>query len=49
VVSAGMSDCPPLAGRCDATVILFRDRPAVPSGTDRPWVCSSSHRSTLGH
>jgi predicted permease len=34
VLSAGMNNCYPLAGGCNATIIWFRDRPAVPQGTE---------------
>ncbi len=34
VLSAGMSNCYPLAGGCNGTLIWFRDRPEVPSGTE---------------
>ncbi len=34
IVSAGMNNCYPLAGGCNYTIIWFRDRPAVPQGTE---------------
>jgi putative ABC transport system permease protein len=34
VVSAGMSNCHPLAGKCGGTPIWFRDRPDVARGTE---------------
>jgi putative ABC transport system permease protein len=34
VSSVGLSDCPPLNGGCNGTVILFRDRPAATPGTE---------------
>jgi putative ABC transport system permease protein len=34
VLSAGMNNCYPLAGGCNATIIWFRDRPTVPEGTE---------------
>lgn len=34
VLSVGMNDCYPVAGGCNATIIWFRDRPAVPEGTE---------------
>lgn len=34
VLSTGMSNCHPLAGGCNGTLIWFRDRPEVPSGTE---------------
>ena len=33
VTSAGVTDCPALAGRCSSTTIAFPDRPPVPAGT----------------
>jgi putative ABC transport system permease protein len=34
VLAAGMNNCYPLAGGCNSTIIWFRDRPAVPQGTE---------------
>jgi putative ABC transport system permease protein len=34
VLSAGLLDCPPLAGRCSSTIAEFPDRPPVPPGGD---------------
>mgnify|MGYP001059968130 CR=1 FL=1 len=34
IESVGMSDCPPVAGGCNRTVIWFRDRPEVPRGSE---------------
>jgi predicted permease len=34
VLSAGLIDCPPLAGRCSSTLVEFPDRPPVPPGGD---------------
>jgi putative ABC transport system permease protein len=34
VVSAGASNCHPLAGGCNGTIILFPDRPPVPRGSE---------------
>jgi putative ABC transport system permease protein len=30
----GLANCPPLAGGCNGTAIWFRDRPAVPKGSE---------------
>jgi putative ABC transport system permease protein len=35
VVSAGLANCFALAGGCNGTPIWFRDRPAVPAGTEQ--------------
>ena len=34
VSNAAIGNCPPLNGGCNGTVIWFRDRPAVPEGTE---------------
>ena len=34
VQAAGMSNCPPLSGGCNGTIIWFRDRPEVTRGTE---------------
>jgi predicted permease len=34
VLSAGMNNCYPLAGGCNATIIWFRDRPSVAEGSE---------------
>ncbi|MGI8499308.1 MAG: ADOP family duplicated permease [Gemmatimonadaceae bacterium] len=34
VTGVGMSDCPPLNGGCNGTVIWFRDKPPVAEGTE---------------
>lgn len=34
VTSAALGNCPPLNGGCNGTVIWFRDRPAVPEGSE---------------
>ncbi|HET7456056.1 MAG TPA: ABC transporter permease [Gemmatimonadaceae bacterium] len=34
VTTASMSDCPPLRGGCNGTVIVFRDRPPAAPGTE---------------
>ncbi|PYV10135.1 MAG: hypothetical protein DMG07_21690, partial [Acidobacteria bacterium] len=51
VVSAGMSNCPPLAGGCNGTLIWFRDRPEVSRGAEPSvgvhWV-SPSYFRTMG-
>ena len=38
VTATALSDCPPLAGGCNYTLIEFRDRPPLPKGTQRPLV-----------
>ena len=34
VSSVALGNCPPLNGGCNGTIIWFRDRPAVPEGTE---------------
>jgi predicted permease len=34
VESAGLTDCPPLSGGCNGTIMWIRDRPPVPEGTE---------------
>ena len=34
VTAAGLSDCPPLNGGCNGSVLWRRDRPPVPAGTE---------------
>ncbi len=34
VQSAALTDCPPLSGGCNGTVVWIRDRPPVPEGTE---------------
>jgi predicted permease len=34
VTSAALGNCPPLNGGCNGTIIWFRDRPAVPEGSE---------------
>ena len=38
VQEAALGDCPPLAGGCNGTVMVFRDRPAVRGGGERVGV-----------
>ena len=34
VTDVGLTDCPPLNGRCNGTIIVFRDRPPVTPGEE---------------
>ena len=34
VVNAAATDCPPLSGGCNGTIMWYRDRPPVPEGTE---------------
>ena len=34
VTNVGLADCPPLYGNCNTTILIHRDRPAVPQGTE---------------
>jgi putative ABC transport system permease protein len=36
VESVALGNCPPVSGACTGSVIWFRDRPAVPKGTEPP-------------
>ena len=47
VTGTGLTDCQPLSGGCNITVIWFRDRPPVPNGTEPTigahWVTPGWH------